>query len=246
MGSKNIFKFSERVNVSELRRSRDNNNILVFDVEVMDTSKVTANRTFYPTAVVKAGIDNSLAVQRKLQNAFWCEANHPITSDDEQGMKRWNTVDMNTATHVINRLYWIGPKLMATMETTLINPALYYAILQGKNIVFSLRATGDKKKRVDGVIEAVTFNFISFDWVDVQSNENSVIIADSIHLKKDEVKYRPIKPEHKLALAESFGGDVEYNNLITTESGTVIGMSYIPVKEVSKKDAIINSMFAGL
>lgn len=248
---KKVYMFEESINpevAQKINVIRQGAGKLQFEfpVEVVDSTTRTANGCLYSRPVLEQGLSSDLRTVRLMKHGgIPCEANHPIVKDLSTAwdFKRYKRTDIDKATHKIIKFYWEGEKLMALIRTSLINDALYNYILEGGTPLFSLRALGAKKFNKDGTVDALSFVFISLDWVDVNANEGSFGRLDQMTIVE---KLVPLQVNHDERMAESIDSDMVNTRMIKDEtSGRIIGLATLTPVTNSKQD-LMSSFFDSL
>lgn len=206
---------------------------LEFDVEVMDCSQVTYNKTKYPTPVMREAFENELVLRKLNNGGLPCEANHPYQK--EKDLKRWEFVDMNNITHFIMKTWFNGEKLMARIRTSLDNRKIVKNMLAGIMPAFSIR--GLMQIHMEGDVQvADRFYFISLDYVDVQSNLGSTAIHSFDSLKVMSVN--DMNNTDVDALPKASGEAAEFFHIdkdmvmVSSESGEFAGFAKVEYQDI--------------
>lgn len=218
---------------------------LEFDVEVIDTEKVTYNGVLYPKEPMERMQQHPIIVRQLANGGIDCEANHP--KDREKDMKRWEWVDENNISHYITKFFWAGErnqKLMARIRTSLSNTIIVDKILAGIMPAFSIRGLmSTHPDTIDGRTVQVCdeYIFISLDYVHVNSNEESSVLHSYDSIKVVSLLDKGVDEDTRAASGEAakLFGIPEENLMLAVSGESPIG--YAKVEYVDTRD--MNDIF---
>lgn len=173
---------------------RDNNEVLIFPVEIMDTTKPTRNGVRYPQEAMKKAIEDP-----RIQNMLTCgslygEAEHPIQKDKngDLDIDRWVLIDPNNTHHKWRKFWFEGTKLMGEVQTTFENGNLLAKrIAQGEIPSFSVRVLG-KPKMENGYEVMEDIYIITIDYVGYPGNPTSTVSSAEL------INSMPVSEIHKV------------------------------------------------
>lgn len=160
-------------NLEALRKGEQ---IIKFNVEVLDLTKPTRNRVLYPEAEIKKAIEDERVTTMLALGSYIGHAEHPRNPND---IDDWVAFDRNISFHKFTKLWIENHKLMGEVQTIPCENNLLVAAIKGGELPsFSIRVLGSAENK-PSYQELSDIALIAIDWVTYPGNPGSFVRATS-------------------------------------------------------------------
>ena len=160
-------------NIEALRKGEQ---IIKFNVEVLDLTKPTRNRVLYPEAEMRKAIEDERVQTMLTLGSYIGHAEHPKNPDD---VGDWVAFDRHKSFHKFTKLWIENHKLMGEVQTIPCDNNLLIAAIKGGELPsFSIRVLGSPANK-GSYQELTDIVLVAIDWVTYPGNPGSFVKATS-------------------------------------------------------------------
>ena len=205
---------SSPININE------KNQMMTFDVKVIDLPGPTRNGVLYPLEEMKKAISRDRLQQQLATGAQYGEHDHPANPQD---LQRWGTINMENTSFKWQKFWFKGNELWGTIQTVPINgDLLRKCILAGEFPSFSIRVLGEQSPSdSQAYIQLTNIHLVTVDWVRYPGNPDSFLKnTESFNVMDSPIE----NPDHVYKGFVASGESVLINNGLMKEGEKIISM----------------------